>query len=61
MTTELNCILNCNAPEKKNVTESTQGQMITCAIFHNTSSFFSKAYTTKYFINISENFRNVYT
>jgi len=54
MTKELNRILNCNAPEKKNVCGSTQGLMKTRAI-HYTSSFFSSAYTTKYVLNISEN------
>jgi len=39
MTNELNRILDCNAPEKKNGCGSTQGQMKTCAIFHNTSHF----------------------
>jgi len=57
MTNELKPILDCNAPEKKNVCGSTQGQIKPCVIY-NTSSFFSSAYTTKYVLNISENLEN---
>ena len=57
-TDHLGCILNDNAPEKKNVCGCIQGQMKTRAISHNTSSFFSMGYTTKYVLNISEKLIN---
>ena len=55
MTNELFCILNNDAPEKKNTCRSTQGPNLMCFGLGNISSFFSRIHTAKYFINISEN------
>jgi len=55
MTNESFCILNNDAPEKKNTCRSTQGPNLMCFGLGNISSFFSRIHTAKYFINISEN------
>jgi len=55
MTNELFCILNNDAPEKKNACRSTQGPNFMCFGLGNISSFFSRVHTPKYFINISQN------
>jgi len=55
MTNELFCILN--APEEKKPRKSGDTSRST---FYDWMLLFSKAYTTKYFINISDNFRSDY-